>query len=60
MLGHVHQEVLMCIYHKKDQIFMGLSLYWPLETEMTNQGSMEQQNEEKKKEMGNIRTIAAV
>lgn len=40
---------VMCIYHKKDQVFMGLSLYWPLETEMPNQGSMEQQSEKKKR-----------
>lgn len=34
------------IYHEKDQLFMGLSLYWPLETEVPNQGSPEHQSEE--------------
>lgn len=46
-LKYLSQEVFTCIYHEKDQVFMGLSLYWPLETEVPNQGSMEQQSEEK-------------
>lgn len=46
-LEHLSQEVFTCIYHKKDQVFVGLSLYWPLETEVSNQGSREHQSEEK-------------
>lgn len=55
MLGHLHHKVLMCIYYKKDQFFMGLDLYSSLETEMVAWNSKVR----RKKEM-EIRATAAV
>lgn len=46
-LKYISQEVFTCIYDEKDQVFMRLSLYRPLKTEVLNQGSMEEQSEEK-------------